>query len=232
MLSSFSLRISVTVTRANVNSISREMVTPTQQFDRALKLHAAEFAVELSPDAVQKLNDYYELLLKWNGRLHLVAPCSAEEFAVRHVLESLLLLKHLPRNAMVVDVGSGGGLPIIPCLAMRDDLRANLIESSQKKAVFLNEALRQIRAADRAKVIAVRFEDVTAPRADFLTSRALDRFGKVLPKLVAWARPATTFLLFGGPSLRTQIEGLLPSVMAQQIPHSTRRFLIIASRSN
>lgn len=208
------------------------MATPTERFDKALEVHATEFDVELSPDATKKLNDYYALLLKWNPRLHLVSPCSPEEFAVRHVLESLLLLNHLPRNASVIDVGSGGGLPIIPCLATRDDLRATLIESSQNKAVFLNEALREIRAADRAKVIAARFEDVVVTEADFLTCRALDRFGKILPKLVAWARPTTILLLFGGESLRIQLEVLLPFVTGEQIPQSNRRFLIIARRAN
>jgi 16S rRNA (guanine527-N7)-methyltransferase len=208
------------------------MATPTERLDKALERHATEFHVDLSPEIILKLNDYYALLLKWNPRLHLVAPCSPEEFAVRHILESLLLLKHLPRNASVVDVGSGGGLPVIPCLAAREDLRACLIESSQKKAVFLSEALKRIRAADRTRVICARFADVDAPAADFLTARALDRFGKMLPKLVAWAQPATTFLLYGGESLRIQIKDLMPFVTGEQIPRSIRRFLFIARRAN
>ena len=119
--------------------------------------------------------------MKWNPRLHLVAPCSPAEFAVRHVLESLFLLKHLPAGAAVVDVGSGGGLPIIPCLLVRDDLRATLIESSTRKAVFLHEALRSVRPPDRTQLIAARFEDIETPAADFVTCRALDRFTDPLP---------------------------------------------------
>ncbi len=88
-----------------------------------------------------QLGEYYSLLTRWNDRLHLVAPCSPEEFATRHVLESLLLLKHLPHEAKIADIGSGGGLPIIPCLIARADLEVTMIESSQKKAVFLREAL-------------------------------------------------------------------------------------------
>ena len=54
----------------------------------------------------------------------------------------LVLLKHLPANAKVVEVGAGAGLPIIPCLIVRPDLEAVLIEASKKKSVFLREALR------------------------------------------------------------------------------------------
>src|SRR5213075_1734922 len=133
------------------------MATQREQFVAALQAHAPDFQIELSEQQIQPLADYYALVLKWN-ELHLVAPCTAPEFAVRHVLESLALIKHLPAGANVVDVGSGGGLPIIPCLLLRDDLHAILIESSKRKVVFLREALRLVQPVGRARVIAGRFE--------------------------------------------------------------------------
>jgi 16S rRNA G527 N7-methylase RsmG len=68
------------------------MPTFTDRFADALKLHAPDFEVELAVDQIATLQDYYALLLKWNPRLHLVAPSAAEDFATRHLLESLLLL--------------------------------------------------------------------------------------------------------------------------------------------
>jgi len=68
---------------------------------------------------------YYELLLLWNPRAtwwRLVA----HEFATRHVLESLVCWRMLSADARVADVGSGAGLPIIPCLIARPDLSATL----------------------------------------------------------------------------------------------------------
>src|SRR6478672_83807 len=130
------------------------------EFEQSLVSNMASFDVDLSEDTLTQLGEYYSLLTRWNDRLHLVAPCAPEEFAVRHVLESLLLLKHLPENARVVDIGSGGGLPIIPCLIARPDLEATLIESSQKKAVFLREVLNRL--GRRAEIVARPFEDVPA----------------------------------------------------------------------
>src|ERR1041385_74238 len=115
------------------------MPTQTEQFAEALRHHGGDFGVELSSQGFHKLSQFYELLLKWNPRLHLVAPCSPKEFATRHVLESLVLLRHLSENTRIVDIGSGGGLPIIPCLLVRDDLHATQIESSAKKTIFLKE---------------------------------------------------------------------------------------------
>ncbi len=206
------------------------MATPIKAFCDAFKQHAPAFRLEDLSDRAAKFAEYYELLLQWNPRLHLVAPCSPEEFAVRHVLESLLLLKHLPARSAVVDVGSGAGLPIIPCLLARDDLRATLIESSKKKAVFLNEALRAIASPKRASVTAVRFEETSSPPADLVTCRALDCFAEKLSKLIEWAPPAARFAFFVGEDLRRQAASLLSAVEVEQIPLSDQRFLLIGTR--
>jgi len=200
-------------------------------FSQALQDHADAFLVRLDDEDIERLSNYYELLMKWNSRLHLVAPCSPVEFATRHILESLLLLRHLPRNARIADVGSGAGLPIIPCLILRDDLRATLIESSQRKAVFLNEALRGLPNPESANVIVGRFEDTVFPQSDFVSCRAIDRFQQVLPKLIDWAPPPTTFLLFAAEALKAQIEEVLSSVQAERVPGSEQRFLVLGRRT-
>lgn len=204
------------------------METPVGEFARAVGQATATFGLTLRESDIQRLTDYYALVMKWNTRLHLVAPCSPREFATRHVLESLLLLKHLPLNASIVDVGSGAGLPAIPCLLMRDDLTGTLIESSPKKGVFLREALRAIRPSGRAELTVARFENVPSRRADFVTCRALDRFSEMLPELVEWAPPNASFLLFAGETVRKEIESLLPGIEVELIPQSEQRFLIVA----
>jgi 16S rRNA (guanine527-N7)-methyltransferase len=204
------------------------METEVEQFKRALVLNSAAFRVEIQSVHLERLIAYYELVLKWNPKLHLVAPCSPEEFAVRHILESLTLLTHLPANARVTDVGTGAGLPIIPCLLMRDDLHGILIESSQRKAAFLKEALRAIKPRGRTQLIVARFEDVPCPEVGFITCRALDKFSELLPKLIDWAPIKATYLFFAGESLMDQIRQLLPVSSIERIPGSEKRFLIAA----
>src|ERR1044071_2058936 len=190
----------------------------TLRFEQSLRANMASFDLDLSQETLTQLGDYFSLLTRWNDRLHLVAPCTPEEFATRHVLESLLLLKHLPQKAKIADVGSGAGLPIIPCLVVRPDLEATLIESSQKKAVFLREALNAV--GRKATIVARRFAEVVAPDVSFVSCRALDQFTTKLPELIEGAQKGATLLLFGG-------EGLLPDAKRILIPGSDRRFLII-----
>jgi 16S rRNA (guanine527-N7)-methyltransferase len=198
-----------------------------EQFTQALITGAPRFGLELEANAIITFRDYYELMQAWNTRLHLVAPCSPAEFATRHVLESLLAINYLNENARVADIGSGAGLPIIPCLIARPDLRATLIEASSKKAVFLREALRVTGTSERANVIAERFEKIPEPQADFITCRALDRFTALLSNIIAWSPDASTLLLFGGPTLQAEIEITRLAYTAIHIPESEQIFIFI-----
>ena len=183
------------------------------------------FDLDLSPETLEQLGAFYSLLTRWNERLHLVAPCSPEEFATRHVLESLMLLKHLPHDAKIADIGSGAGLPIIPCLLAQPSLKATLIESSQKKSVFLREALKQL--GRPSTIIPKPFEEVDPPDVSFVTCRALDQFMNKIVGLIKWAPRGSTLLLYGGDSLR---EKLGDTRFAETlIPLSERRFLFVVN---
>jgi 16S rRNA (guanine527-N7)-methyltransferase len=202
----------------------------TKEFRKTLESEAVAYGVAFENSALEGLSKYYDLLSAWNSRVHLVAPCSPREFATRHVLESLILLRYLPRDAGVADVGTGAGLPVLPCLIVRSDLRAVLIEASQKKAVFLREALTSTATSKQASVIAERFENIAAPAVGFITCRALERFKQMVPQLFEWAPANATLLLFGGKRLSQQIEPLGYAIEAELMPHSTERFLFVVKK--
>ncbi|HEV7397926.1 MAG TPA: 16S rRNA (guanine(527)-N(7))-methyltransferase RsmG [Pyrinomonadaceae bacterium] len=201
--------------------------TRTKEFRLALETNAERYNLELQPNSIERLSRYYELLLIWNPRLHLVAPCSPTEFAKRHVLESLMLQPHLTKDARVADIGSGAGLPIIPNLIVRPDVQATLIEASPKKCVFLREAVAATGIQQQANVLAKRFEDTEDIDVDFVTCRALDRFSELLPALIDWAPEAATFLFFGGESLRKNLDQMGLKVEAVKVPESERRWLFV-----
>jgi 16S rRNA (guanine527-N7)-methyltransferase len=199
--------------------------SPVTEFSEALEAQAPSYGITLDARDLDGLSRYYKLLNAWNARLHLVAPSPPKTFATRHVLESLLLLKYLPEGARIADIGSGAGLPIVPCLILRPDIYAVLIEASKKKAIFLREALNATTTSARATVIAERFENVEPPDVDFITSRALERFEQMLPQLFSWAPSATRLLLFAGEGLGHKIEESGFEYAKNLIPKSQRRFL-------
>lgn len=197
----------------------------TLQFREALRINAATYQVELDDEAIEKLGQYYALVQKWNPRLHLVAPCSPDEFATRHVLESLVASRYFSPVAAVADIGSGAGLPIIPCLIAEPSLSGILIEASPKKAVFLREAINLLGL--NARVIADRFENVPTPAVQFVTCRALEQFAAMLPQIIEWSPGPAKLLLFGGEAIETEMRKLDRPFDSVSLPNSTARYLFI-----
>ncbi len=123
-----------------------------------------------SPDVVVLLFKHFQLLQAWNRRLNLTAIREEAEIVLRHYCESLFLCFHLsPGAASVVDIGSGPGFPGIPLALARPELSVTLVESHQRKAVFLREATRY---SANIRVSSSRAEDLT-DRFDWLVSRGV-----------------------------------------------------------
>jgi 16S rRNA (guanine527-N7)-methyltransferase len=191
----------------------------------ALKENQDAFDMKLSESTMSRLADYYELVQKHNELLHLVAPAPAEEFAIRHILESLALLEYLPKNAKFADVGSGAGLPGIPCLLVRNDLKGFLIESKPKKARFLNDAREKLKLHKHLTVIGRQFEEFKRP-ADVrvVTCRAMDKFTQKLPALLKWSEDSY-MVFFGGENLREELRKHGLKFREKLLPMSEKRFL-------
>jgi 16S rRNA (guanine527-N7)-methyltransferase len=126
--------------------------------------------VEVSVGQVEALEAHYQLLLRWNRTLNLTSIKRMEEAVERHYCESLFLGANLPQgNLRIADIGSGAGFPGFPVAVLRPDCSVTLIESHQRKAVFLREASRSL---PNVRVLARRAEDIEE-RFDWAISRAV-----------------------------------------------------------
>jgi 16S rRNA (guanine527-N7)-methyltransferase len=184
------------------------------------------FGLDLADTTIARLTDFYEIVQEHNPLLHLVAPCTPVEFSIRHILESLTLLKHLPENCRFADVGSGAGLPSIPCLIARPDLFAFLIESKEKKARFLEIAVSRLGLTRRAIVINKQFQEVVGIDIGSVACRALDRFTEKLPRLLKWTDDRK-FLFFGGPTLERALRRANIAFERELMPMSSQRYLFV-----
>lgn len=193
------------------------------KFFSAISQNAPIFGLEIGEADSERLFRFYEIVQRESPLLHLVAPSPVEEFVKRHILESLVLLKFLPNGASITDVGAGAGLPSIPCLLVREDISAILIESKQKKALYLERAVDELGIADRIVIVNKQFEEAAA-ETEFITARALDKFTSKLPRLLRWGR-GRKMLLFAGEALGEALSKLGAKPERMLLPLSERRFL-------
>ena len=140
----------------------------------------------VSRETCDRLRQFADLLVKWQRRINLVGRGSLDDLWRRHMLDSAQLWPLINTGtASATDLGSGAGFPGLVLAIMADGHGpvVTLIESDQRKAAFLNEAIRQT-GAD-ARVVTARLESVPVPPADLVTARACAR----LPILLGYAAP-------------------------------------------
>lgn len=132
--------------------------------------------LRVSRETNVKLVAFASLFQKWANVINLVAPSTAGDLWRRHIADSAQLFALHPSPITWVDLGSGGGFPgIITGILLSElgDGWVHLVESNNKKASFLRNAILQTGA--RATVHAVRIEDAPrlVPRCDAISARAL-----------------------------------------------------------
>ncbi len=202
---------------------------------------ARKAGCSITPALASQLEQYFELLARWNAKINLTAFNLREpkdEAFDRLLIEPVVAAQHLPpASVSVIDIGSGSGSPAIPLRLSAPRVRLTMVEAKTRKAVFLLEALRYLGVAD-ASVETARFEQLlTRPELheafDVMTIRAVRVESSTLVTLQALLKPGGQLLWFQGAG-RELAPGLLvfPLVLSRVDPlvESSGSRLVILSK--
>lgn len=138
-----------------------------QQLEEGL----AGLGLSASTTTRQQWLAYLALLSRWNRVHNLTAIREEDKMLTHHLLDSLAVGPYLSATRLL-DVGSGGGLPGIPLAISRPDLSVTLVDSNQKKASFLRQAVSEL-GLGNIKVVADRVEQLQDDAGyDAIISRA------------------------------------------------------------
>jgi 16S rRNA (guanine527-N7)-methyltransferase len=181
--------------------------------DRALLVDGARaFGIQLDERAEAAFDVYLRELLKWNQKLNLTAIRTGKEIILKHFLDSLSALPHLPREAALLDMGSGAGFPGIPLKIVEPSLDVTLIDSVRKKVDFQRHILRTLnlqgieavhgRAQDR-EILRSR-----AGRFDLVISRAFSDLHTYLTLSAPFLRPGGRAIAMKGIMAEEEVRRL------------------------
>ncbi|MBD0864263.1 MAG: 16S rRNA (guanine(527)-N(7))-methyltransferase RsmG [Rhodobacteraceae bacterium] len=131
--------------------------------------------LNVSRETFKRLDQFTQLLKKWNSRINLVSRNTISNFWTRHIMDSLQVYRAGKPGQNWVDLGSGGGLPgLVVAIAALDDnpaMQTHLVESDQRKCAFLHTVIRELSL--NAIVHTGRIEVIDPLNADVLSARAL-----------------------------------------------------------
>ena len=82
---------------------------------------------------------YYNELIDYNEKVNLTAITDKQDVYIKHFLDSCLANEFIPKQAKIVDIGTGAGFPGVPLKVIRPDIDLHLVDSLNKRIIFLNE---------------------------------------------------------------------------------------------
>ncbi|GGE46271.1 ribosomal RNA small subunit methyltransferase G [Primorskyibacter flagellatus] len=162
----------------------------------------------VSRETLERLTIFADLLRKWNPSINLVSRGTIPDLWDRHIVDSVQVYNAAPSGKRDwLDIGSGGGFPglvaVIIGAEKHPSARFHLIESDQRKCVFLNTVLREIGL--KATVISQRIEQAEPLGADILSARALAPLDQLLDMAQIHMSPDGTALFPKGRQWRNEI---------------------------
>jgi len=125
-----------------------------------------------------RLAQYVSETLRFSRALNLTSVKDAGLFRRRFIAPSLALLEWIPETGVLLDAGSGMGVPGVPLLLARPGLRGCLVERRRKRAEFLRHVVRTL--ALNASVFDCDVRALDGVQADILVARAVTRPGDLL----------------------------------------------------
>jgi 16S rRNA (guanine527-N7)-methyltransferase len=161
--------------------------------------------------ALDQARRYAELLATDGVTRGLIGPRETERLWDRHLLNCAVVAEFLPERGVLVDIGSGAGLPGVVLAMLRPSLQVVLLEPLLRRSVFLEECVTRL-GLSNATVLRARAEEKAAAhiKADVATARAV----APLDRLAGWAvrllRPGGELLAIKGQSAEEEIVAAQP----------------------
>jgi len=173
----------------------------------------AQQGQSLEDKQLEQLARYQELVLA--APMNLTAIKTDEDFAVKHFIDSLTLLPwvdKLDENPSCIDIGTGAGFPGVPLKIARPGIRITLLDSLQKRVLFLRRGADELGLKD-VECVHARAEDYAKVKGgayDLAMARAVAKLGKLAEYALPFVKPGGIFLAMKGPDVEDEVNEAKP----------------------
>ena len=169
-----------------------------------LREYAAPYGVTLDDTACDRFDRYAQLLVEWNEKMNLTAITRPEDIVLKHFADSLTALPLLPekQGIRLIDVGTGAGFPGIPLAIARPDVKLTLLDSLNKRLIFLQEVCRALDIP--AQTVHARAEEggrrpQLREQFDVATARAVAALPVLAEYCLPFVKTGGQFIAMKGP---------------------------------
>lgn len=146
-------------------------------FFKEMKEKLEEIKINLTVEQLNQFYSYMNLLIEWNEKINLTSIIQPDEIIVKHFVDSLTIIKNIKDESKIVDVGTGAGFPGIPLSIVKPNAKITLVDSLNKRLIFLEEVIRVLNLKN-VELVHARAEEFgqnknSREKFDIATSRAV-----------------------------------------------------------
>ncbi len=173
-----------------------------------LKAGASELGIDVNESQWDCFYEYMTLLKDWNTRMNLTSITEDAAIITKHFVDSLTIAPYIKESLeggapkTLCDIGTGAGFPGIPLKIMFPELKVLLVDSLNKRLLFLDEVIARL-GLQKVETVHMRAEDFGRdPRfrnkTDFSTARAVAPMNVLLELCTPALKPGGIFLAMKG----------------------------------
>ena len=179
----------------------------TERINSAL----SPFGINITAEQGKKFNTYGKFLVEYNEKVNLTAITDPDEIAVKHFADSVipLALTQVKPNSTLIDVGTGAGFPGVPMKIFREDIKLTLLDSLNKRLVFLGELSEKL--GQQNELVHSRAEIAGADlklreKYDYATSRAVAQLAVLCEYCLPLVKVGGCMIALKGPDCDEEIK--------------------------
>lgn len=218
------------------------------EFFTKLRKKAEEYDIELEDKQLRSIEDYRNILLDWNKKVNLTRITEIDDFIEKHVIDSMMVTKliEIKKNASIIDVGTGPGIPGFFLKIARPDIRLTLLETVRKKTDFLMEVVEKLEIND-IEVLNERAENAAKKKLyretyDIAVARAVSSLNVLSEFCLPFVKTGGIFVAMKGEKIEEEVKeaknsldilgGKIRDIKEYKIGQAKRKLVLIEKINN
>ena len=179
-------------------------------FNKKLEEKLKLIDINISETEIENFKIYMELLLEWNEKINLTAITNEDDMILKHFIDSLTIKKYMSENEKIIDIGTGAGFPGIPLAIMNKNNEITLMDSLNKRIVFLNDVINKLKLTN-VKAIHSRAEELARNKTyrekyDIAVSRAVANLSTLVEYMLPFVSVGGKCICMKGPNIEEELK--------------------------
>ena len=181
-----------------------------EEFKEKLTEKLRKIQIDISDIQIKQFYDYMNLIIEWNKKINLTAIIEPDEIILKHFIDSLTINNEIKKGDKIADIGTGAGFPGIPIKILNPENEVVLIDSLNKRLIFLDEVINKL-GLQNISTVHARAEEIGHNKMyreqfDIVTSRAVAKLNVLLEYMKPLTKIGGKCICLKGPNIEQEIS--------------------------